>query len=193
MSVRPVSAVVARREASSDAAAIASSLADGRAFELVFDRHWVAIHSFCASRVGSAGEDIAAETFRVAFDGRRRFDGRCDDARPWLYGIASNLIRRHFRTSERGRRALRRSAPLEPVDGVEDTLGRLEAQRLGPQLAAAMRALSAEERDALLLLAWAGLSYEEIARALDIPIGTVRSRIHRARASIQSYVNREDI
>ena len=79
------------QQLSSDAALISPSLADGSAFAGVFDRHWPAIHRWCVSRAGPAGEDLAAETFRVAFDERARFDPRYADAGPWLYGIATNF------------------------------------------------------------------------------------------------------
>jgi RNA polymerase sigma factor (sigma-70 family) len=176
-----------------DAVAIAASLSDPGEFAVVFDRHWEALHAFCRSRAGTAGEDIAAESFRVAFDRRRRYDLTYADARPWLYGIASNLVRDHFRKAERGARAGRRSLTEDFYDRVDETLGRVEAESLGPRLAAALEALPPADRDALLLLAWAGLTYDEIARALAIPIGTVRSRIHRARARVQAHLTREDI
>ncbi|HEX4520429.1 MAG TPA: sigma-70 family RNA polymerase sigma factor [Gaiellaceae bacterium] len=175
-----------------DATAIARSLVDPQAFTAVFDRHWAAIYAFCTSRAGDGGEDIAAEAFRVAFDQRHRFDGRGDDAAPWLYGIATNLLRRYFRTAERGRRAARRAVETGHGDPTDDALNRIEADRLGPTLSAALRTLPAADRDALLLLAWAGLTYEEISEALDIPIGTVRSRIHRARTTVHAHLTREE-
>jgi RNA polymerase sigma factor (sigma-70 family) len=171
-----------------DAALVERSLLDGRVFAELFDRHWAAIQAFCTSRAGSAGEDVAAETFRIAFDDRARFNGRTADVRPWLYGIATNLLRRHFRSHERGERAHRRTLALDAPDLADEALGRIEAERLGPQLAAALASLSAKERDALLLLAWAELDYEEIGQALDIPLGTVRSRIHRARGRLQAHL-----
>ncbi len=64
-------------------------------------------------------------------------------------------------------------------------LEQLEAQQLGPRLSGALSALGEIDREALLLLAWAELDYKEIARALDVPIGTVRSRIHRAAGGSQ--------
>ena len=150
------------------------------------------MHAFATSRAGSVGEEIAAESFRLAFDRRRQYDLTYSDSRPWLFGIASNLIRDHFRKAERGRRATARAAIVDTSDFADQTLGRIEAEQLGPQLAAALAALPAADRDALLLLAWADLNYEEIGRALAIPIGTVRSRIHRARARVQAHLNRED-
>jgi RNA polymerase sigma-70 factor (ECF subfamily) len=183
--------VTAARER--DATLVARSLVDPRAFTEIFDRHWVEIAAFCASRAGSAGEDVAAEAFRIAFDRRARFADRTGAGiRPWLYGIATNLLRHHFRDAERGARAHRRSGGRHVPDVADDALGRLEAERLGPQLARALGELPAGERDALLLLAWAGLEYEEIAQALDVPLGTVRSRIHRARGRVQAQLALED-
>ncbi len=169
---------------STDAALIAASLADPAAFAGVFDRHWPAIHRFCVSRAGPAGEDVAAETFRVAFDQRRRYDPRYDDARPWLYGIATNLLRRAFRT------ASRQAAPFagHEWDFSEDALGRVEAQALGRNLALALGTVSSADRDALLLHVWADLTYAEIALATGAPVGTVRSRIHRARTQLRTHL-----
>ena len=84
-----------------DATLIAASVSDPPAFAAVFDRHWTGIHRYCVSRAPLVGEDVAAETFRVAFDERARFDPRYADAGPWLYGIATNLLRHHFRRSAR--------------------------------------------------------------------------------------------
>ena len=139
-----------------DGRLIARSLHDPPAFAAVFDRHWPAIYRFCTSRAGTAGEDLAAEVFRIAFDDRRRFDTRYDDAAPWLYGVATNVLRRWFRQAERSRRAAARSVPLDEHDPSDDALGRVEAEALGPRLAGALRTLAAIDRDALLLYAWAG-------------------------------------
>jgi len=174
-------------QTSSDAAAIRASRLDPAAFGAVFDRHWVRIHRYCIVRAGPPGEDVAAETFRVAFDRRSDYDGR-EDAAPWLYGIATNLLRSWFRSAARGERALRRSAAHAVGDHLEDALERAEAERLGPELAAVLGRLSAEERDALLLHACAELTYEQIARATGVPIGTVRSRIHRARTRVRFHI-----
>jgi RNA polymerase sigma-70 factor (ECF subfamily) len=174
-----------------DAAAIARSRRDPQAFEAVFDRHWVRIHAFCTARAGAEGEDLAAEAFRVAFARRDRYDLTFADARPWLYGIATNLLRVHFRGAARGASALRRATALRAADDARtgaEPLQQLEAQMLGPQLTAALGGLPAVDRDALLLRAWGELDYDEIARALDIPIGTVRSRIHRARRSVRGHI-----
>lgn len=168
-----------------DSAVIARSLTDPAAFTAIFDRHWSAIRSFCVARAGAAGEDLASEAFCTAFDQRARFDLSQPQARPWLFGIAANLLRRHFRDRQRGDRAQRRLGGLLPRLGEDDTPTRAEAEQLGPELTRALTGLRAEERDALLLHAWAELSYEEIAAATAVPIGTVRSRISRARGRLR--------
>jgi len=169
-----------------DATLIAASLTDPAAFAAVFDRHWAGIHRYCASRIPAAGEDLAAETFRIAFDERAKYDPRYDDARPWLYGIATNLLRRWFRN------AARPAAPHASREASfeDDALGRVEAAALGPALAAALATVAPADRDALLLHAWAELTYTEIAHATGVPVGTVRSRIHRARVQLRTHLER---
>jgi len=175
-------------QTSTDAAVIRASRLDPAVFGVVFDRHWVRIHRYCVVRAGPPGEDVAAETFRVAFDRRSDYDGR-DDAAPWLYGIATNLLRNWFRSASRGERALRRSAGHPVGDELEDALERAEAQRMGPELAAVLGRLTADEREALLLHACGELTYDQIARATGVPIGTVRSRIHRARTRVRAHLD----
>jgi RNA polymerase sigma-70 factor (ECF subfamily) len=161
-----------------DAEAICASLTDPEAFAVLFDRHFEAIHGYVQRRVGlSLADELAAETFTRAFDSRRRYDTTREDARAWLLGIAANLLRRHWRSERRRLDAYARSG------------GRDDAELSGPvaaELAAAVKALPRREREPLLLLAWADLSYDEIAHSLDIPVGTVRSRISRARAKLRS-------
>jgi RNA polymerase sigma-70 factor (ECF subfamily) len=177
----------------SDGPIIETSLRDPAAFAKLFDRHWARIFLFCVSRAGNAGEDIAAETFKVAFDRRDRFDATYSDARPWLFGIATNLLRHHFRSGQRAKRAGARILALHPQNMAMGAGEEFEARSLTPELSAALANLSQEERDTLLLLAWADLDYAEIARALDVPIGTVRSRIHRARNRVRAHLAEENI
>lgn len=169
-----------------DAELIARSMRDPEAFTALFERYWEDLYRFCLNRAGAAGEDIAAEAFRVAFDRRRRYDQKYRDARPWLFGIATNLLRDHFRAGAREEDKLGRSAALEGEPRAE--ISSLERQFLGSDLTAALAGIPAADRDALLLLAWAELSYEQIAEALGTPIGTVRSRISRARHRVREHL-----
>ena len=155
-------------------------------FTAIFERHFDAIYSYAARRLGrELADDVSAAVFIEAFAGRTRFDLSQPDARPWLYGIATNLIRRHHRSESRRLKAYARAAGTTAPDAL-DLDGRVDAAAAGPQLAAALQALAAPDRDALLLFAWADLSYEAIAIATDVPVGTVRSRIHRARARLRT-------
>ena len=160
-----------------DADAIRASLAEPETFSVLFDRHFDAVHAYAQRRVGPGlADEIAAEAFTRAFDRRRRYDLTRANARPWLLGIAANLLRRHWRSEKRRLDAYARSA------------GRPESKLPEPiaaDLAAALRALPRREREPLLLFAWADLGYEEIAIALGIPVGTVRSRIARGRARLR--------
>lgn len=177
-----------------DGEAIGASLAQPSAFEAVFDRHFAAVHRFVRRRVGLAlADDVASETFVRAFASRARFDTSRGSALPWLLGIAVNLVARHYRTEERQLRAYARTG-VDAALGEEDAAdSRLDAAAFKLRLAAALAELRAEERDALLLYAWAELGYDEIAEALGIPVGTVRSRLSRARAHVRERLTQDEL
>ena len=173
----------------SDAAVIALSLSDAARFGEIFDRHFTEIHRYVARRVGGVlADEIAAETFVVAFRARDRYDRQAHDARPWLFGIAANLVRRHWRTERRRLRAYARTGVDAVGDECFEVGRRVDADAARPALAAALASLSATEREVLLLFAWADLSYEEISAALGVPAGTVRSRLSRARAHVRELL-----
>lgn len=175
-----------------DADVIESSLAAPEQFAAIFDRHFDAIYWYLGRRVGcDRAEELAAETFTQAFATRRRYAQNRPDARPWLYGIASNLLSKHYRSEERQLRAYARTGvdPVQEID-IEAVVGQADAAAMGPLLAEALAALKRGDRDVLLLSVWAGLAYEQIADALLIPVGTVRSRLHRARHSIRDHLAR---
>ena len=172
-----------------DAVVIERSLRTPEAFGELFDRHWDSVYRYCRSRAGDAGEDLAAETFKLAFDRRATYDVERADARPWLLGLATNLIRNHLRGCERGRRALQRLDVGPCEDHADAAVGRAEAALLGPALAQALDGIPEADRDALLLMAWHDLSYAEVAEALDVPLGTVRSRISRARLRLRGRLS----
>jgi RNA polymerase sigma factor (sigma-70 family) len=166
-----------------DAEVIRRSHGAPDAFALLFDRHAPALHRYVTRRLGEAlADDIVAETFLAAFRRRDRYDPGRADARPWLYGMAANLIGHHRRWEVRSYLALARTGIDEVAEGYTDRVeARVSASAVHRDLAEALAALSADDREVLLLVAWAELSYEEVAKALDIPLGTVRSRLHRAR------------
>jgi RNA polymerase sigma-70 factor (ECF subfamily) len=166
----------------SDGEIIAASVSDAALFAVVFDRHFARVHRYLVRRVGAPlADELAAETFVAAFRARRKFDLVVLDARPWLFGIAANLARRHWRAERRRLRAYARTG-VDPVgDELADAEHRIDAAAAGPRLAAALASLSRADREVLLLFAWADLTYEEIATAVAIPVGTVRSRLWRAR------------
>jgi RNA polymerase sigma factor (sigma-70 family) len=173
-----------RADQASDAVLIERSLRRPERFAALFDRHHEAIHGYVARRLGPGlADDVASETFLIAFDRRRRYDLGQPDAAPWLYGIASNLVARNRRAEVRRYRMLARAGDRDVIEGHGDRVaGRLDAQALRSRLAAALLDLKPRDREVLLLVAWAQLSLEEAARALGIPAGTARSRLHRARA-----------
>jgi RNA polymerase sigma factor (sigma-70 family) len=171
-----------------DAVLIRRSWHEPEAFAGLFDRYVQQIHHYVARRLGTdAADDIVAETFLAAFRRRHSYDTERALARPWLYGIATNLVARHRRSEQRYLRALHRTGVDPLPEPMADTVAdRVTAQMHERRMAKALGRLSPGDRDALLLAAWGGLSYEEMAQALDVPIGTVRSRLHRARKKMQA-------
>jgi RNA polymerase sigma-70 factor (ECF subfamily) len=174
-------------QGASDAVTIAASLDSPAAFEAVFERHHPQIHRYLARRLGTdLADELAAEAFAVAFAKRRHYDRSFEDAGPWLFGIATKLAHRHWRHEERELRAYARTGIDPAAPSHEDrAAARADSAAAGPTLAAALAALSADERDVLLLHAWEELRYPEIALALSISLGTVKSRLHRARERVR--------
>lgn len=173
--------------AADDAEVITASLAEPGRFAVLFDRHAPHIHRYLARRVGpQVAEDLLAETFLVAFGKRAAYDPAFRDARGWLYGIATHLVGQHRREEIRRFRLSQAAGPdVDQNDYSERSVVRLTARSVRSVLVAALAELAEPDRDVLLLFAWEQLSYEEVARALGIPVGTVRSRLHRARAKIR--------
>jgi RNA polymerase sigma-70 factor (ECF subfamily) len=177
-----------------DAEILRRSRHEPECFAALFDRHYAAIHGYASRRLGRGlADDVAAETFLIAFDRRGRYDVSRPDARPWLYGIASNLVARHHRAEVRQYRALAKAGTAEAGDGHADAVaGRVDAQAAKGPLAAALAGLPRGDRDVLLLVAWAQLSVQEAGEALGIPAGTARSRLHRARRKIRAALGETD-
>ncbi|GII65244.1 DNA-directed RNA polymerase sigma-70 factor [Sphaerisporangium krabiense] len=180
-----------------DSTVIARSLGRPEMFAVLFDRHADEIFRYAARRLGpEIAEDVVAEVFLAAFRGRARYDPSRPDARPWLYGIATNVVAHHRGAERRRVRAMAKVAgqrPGSPADAFDErSVERVAAGGLRPRLAQALAGLSAKERDLLLLVAWTDLTYEEVARALEIPVGTVRSRLHRVRAKLRRVLGGSD-
>lgn len=155
---------------------------------MLYERYFAEIYRYLAGRLGpDAAEDLAAETFLAAFRARQKFDPVRGAVRPWLYGIATNLVRQQQRAEQRGYNALARM-PTEPdgADHQDGVAARVSAQQQRACLASALAGLTAGDRDVLLLSAVAGLSYDEVAAALSIPPGTVGSRLHRSRRHLRA-------
>lgn len=170
-----------------DAEIIADSLAQPELFGELYQRHAAGIHRYAARRLGEgAAEDITSDTFLTAFRTRARYDLARPNAQPWLYGIAANLIGKQRRAEVRALRALARTGHDPVADSWSDRCdSRVTAQAAQGSLAGALADLSAGDRHVLLLVAWADLSYQEVAEALSIPVGTVRSRLNRARKKVR--------
>jgi RNA polymerase sigma factor (sigma-70 family) len=156
------------------------------AFVEVVRRHEVAIHGYLARRAGhQAAEDLLGEVWVRAFGARHGYVTSHEDARPWLYGIARNVLRAHWRTGQNIDLATTPEEALDPWDEITD---RLDSAVRARALVSALRELPSSERDVLLLVAWEELTPAEAALALSIPPGTARSRLHRARASLRQLL-----
>lgn len=169
-----------------DADLIGRSLVDGRSFEPLFDRHYRAIHRFVSARAGkNAADDLASETFTVAFRRRSSYDLSRADAAPWLYGIAFNLLQGYRRSEEIRRRTYARAA--EYADDCED--GAAELFDKNDAVSVALLGLDEQDRDLIVLFAWAELTYEQLGEVLKLPVGTVRSRLSRIRAQLRERLS----
>ena len=170
-----------------DAAIITESLGQPERFAVIFDRYFAEIHRYAERRLGTeAADEIASDTFLTAFGKRERYRAGQRNARPWLYGIATNLIGKHRRRSSSALRAYQRAGSAEAQESHDDQVAaRVSAQQRRAELTRALADLSRGERDVLLLVALAEFSHEEVAQALGIPYGTVASRLSRARAKLR--------
>lgn len=172
---------------SPDNEVIERSAGEPEVFALLYDRHATAVFRYVAQRLGDhVAEDVMSETFLVAFERRSTFDTTVSDARPWLLGIATRLMRKHARVEAIAWKGMSAdlAARIAP-DFIELAGSRVDAERLSRRLAKALRRLSVADRDTLLLFAWGDLDYASIAAAMHVPIGTVRSRLNRARRQLR--------
>ncbi|MGB8857989.1 MAG: RNA polymerase sigma factor [Ilumatobacteraceae bacterium] len=175
-----------------DGQVISDSFVDPLQFALIFDRHIDEVRRFVVRRLGpSRADDVVSEVFRVAFERRATFEVAAVSALPWLYGIATNLVRRDHRSHARRLAALHRADGHRTVvnDPLLDAAARVDANAEVRGLGAALLALGDDEREVLLLVAWEQLTPTEAAAVLGIPAATARTRLRRARMRVRSSLN----
>lgn len=180
-------------EPSGSDAAVVESLRQGDrgALAQLFEQYADRLYNHCFRRLGdyADAEDATSTVFLVLWQRRHRVQLHEGSAAPWLYGVATNVCRNLDRTRRRHLRVLGKVGSLryaddpDPADRVTDRVA--DEQRMR-ELLEQIRTLSRGEQDVLALVVWSGLSYADAAAALDIPIGTVRSRLARARARLVS-------
>lgn len=190
MATYDVSAAV--RGDATDAAVIETSGHDAEQFAVIYQRYAAQLYRYAYRRLGPRfAEDVVADTFLAAFRRRAAYDLSRPDARPWLFGIVTREIARRRRAEEARYRAMARSGNDDRADSfadsfADDVTASVAAQATRAAMAEALRGLPAGDRDVLLLVAWNGFSYEEVAETLGIKLGTVRSRLHRARRRVRA-------
>ena len=176
-----------------DASVIEAARTTPEAFGELFERHFDRVHRFCARRVGSArAEDLAGETFRRAFEARCSYDLERPSALPWLFGIAMNLVRSELRAGVTQDQALARFAVLAQVtvpDPAGDVVSLLDAKVRLATVARLLSSLPRDDVEALLLHVWDELSYADVATVLNVPVGTVRSRLSRLRRRLDALTS----
>jgi RNA polymerase sigma factor (sigma-70 family) len=179
---------------STDAELISKSLVDPECFTLIVKRHATPVFRYLASRVDrSAAEDLLADVFDTAFRARQRYDPAYDDALAWLIGIATNVLRHHHRSEARRTSMMRRMTQLlvrhhEQAEATDPVSTTAELHDQMGNVRRALAALDDKHREVLVLSAGLGLSYEHIALSLGVRIGTVRSRLSRARVRLRELL-----
>jgi RNA polymerase sigma factor (sigma-70 family) len=164
---------------------------DPDAFGVLFDEYAHTVYNlgFRLTADWSAAEEVVSLTFLEAWRLRGRIGPGVEPLRPWLLGIAVNVSRNLARASRRHQAALSRLPPPPLVpDFAEELAGRLDDQARLREIGKALGALRRGERDVIALCVWSQLDYATAARALGVPVGTVRSRLSRARRKLSKLV-----
>lgn len=182
------------RHVTHDGAVFEQSRTDPECFAVLFDRYAAECHRYVARRLdASVADDLVSEAFLIAFRKRAQFDTARRDARPWLYGIVTRLVDQHRRREARKYRALARTGAGPVGNGHEERVTeRVDAQHVQRALGRVLARLAPRDRDVLLLYAWQEFPYADIAEALDIPVGTVRSRLNRVRRKLRTELDESD-
>jgi len=157
----------------------------------LFDRYADRVYNYCFRRVGSwhQAEDLTSTTFLEVWRSRERAAAYDGTALPWLYGVATNVCRNATRSQRRQLRAVDRLPREVAADHAERVAEVVDSERRMAELVDALAQLKDSERDVILLVTWSGLTYEQAASALGVPVGTVRSRLSRARQRLQLSMN----
>jgi RNA polymerase sigma factor (sigma-70 family) len=180
-----------------DGELIAGSMAEPAMFAGIFDRHYGELYRYLSRQVGAdVAADLAAETFVTAFARRGTYRTKSADARPWLYGIAHNQLRNHQRQQRRRLAAYARHGadPVADADAEAEFAmadARADSVAVTARLEGILARMADRDREVLQLFAWADMSYAEVAEALSIPIGTVRSRLNRARRELRALLEND--
>ncbi len=154
----------------------------------LFDRHSRSVYNYCFRRTGdwALAEDLTSAVFLEGWRRRGEVELSEANARAWLLGVATNLLRNQRRSLRRHAAALARLTPqLAQADFSDDLAARLDAERAIGDALALLSGLSRKHQEVFALCVWEELSYEEAALALRVPVGTVRSRLARARAQLE--------
>jgi RNA polymerase sigma factor (sigma-70 family) len=165
---------------------------DGEAFAALFDRHATKVYNHCFRRSAdwSIAEDLTSVVFLEAWRKRRQMRLHGDSVLPWLLAVANNCLRNAERSRRRYHRLLAKLPRPEdnpPLDA--QASGRVDDEETMRRLLLVLHQLSAEDQEIIALCDWSGLSYEEAATALDIPVGTVKSRLSRARTRLRALMD----
>jgi RNA polymerase sigma-70 factor (ECF subfamily) len=163
----------------------ASARGEQAAFAELYERHARTIYNYLFRRLAdwSEAEDLTAVVFLEAFRRRREVVVAEGKLLPWLYGIATNVLRNRRRALWRHRALVERLAS-EPRTRAPDIAARTEAATQMRSVLERVAGLPRRQQDVVALCLWSGLSYEEAATALGVPVGTVRSRLARARVAL---------
>ncbi|MFD4232181.1 RNA polymerase sigma factor [Streptomyces sp. NPDC058545] len=168
---------------------------DPQAFAELFDEYARILynHAFRLTADWAAAEDVVSATFMEAWRGRQRVDADGGSLRPWLLGIATNLVRAQSRSNRRFKAAALAAARAETAvaDHADEVAGRIDDRRRLAATATALAGLRRSEREVLSLCLWQGLDYATTAQVLGVPVGTVRSRLSRARTKLRKLADTE--
>ncbi|MFJ3904995.1 RNA polymerase sigma factor [Streptomyces sp. NPDC090025] len=166
---------------------------DEGAFNVLFREHGKAVYNHCFRLAGdwATAEDCTSLVFLEAWRLRHKVDPEGGSLLPWLLGIAHHVMHRRWRVTRRHQALMERMpAPELLPDFADELVGRLEDQELIAAVKQVMDRLSRGDREVLALCVWAGLDYAGAAEALGVPVGTVRSRLSRARRRLEKLARK---